>query len=249
MHMPPLLSQIENHEVEATRAATTAKGYFSARTVRSDRYRLLNMPVATCPRIIPLSRGRALWARAWPRKYFLYTFLSPSPLSPLSSLSFPPRAFHFSPSQRVSSSNRNFPDPSTSFALIILPLYSVLRVIADAHARGFTQAYTHTITHSSDPTRTRLSYPIYTRYIYRYIYVWYIYIYVYIRYISDHINLAKWAMHMLMATEGFRQAAKRNGAGRKESESVGVECPLGIWVSFLCICMHMYAHACNTGRI
>lgn len=186
MHMPPLLSQIENHEVEATRAATTAKGYFSARTVRSDRYRLLNMPVATCPRIIPLSRGRALWARAWPRKYFLYTFLSPSPLSPLSSLSFPPRAFHFSPSQRVSSSNRNFPDPSTSFALIILPLYSVLRVIADAHARGFTQAYTHTITHSSDPTRTRLSYPIYTRYIYIDMYMCDIYICIYQIYIGSY---------------------------------------------------------------
>lgn len=51
---------------------------------------------------------------------------------------------------------------------------------------------------------------------------------------------------MLMATEGFRRAAVWNGAGEERGER-GRRMPtgyLGIFF-YVCICMHMYAHACS----
>lgn len=178
MHMPPLLSQIENHEVEATRAATTAKGYFSARTVRSDRYRLLNMPVATCPRIIPLSRGRALWARAWPRKYFLYTFLSPSPLSSLS-------LFPFTSIPLLTFAAGIFVEPKFPRSLDLVCINYPSVVFRLARNCGCTRTRIHPRVHPHYHALERWSnsYPfivpdIYQIYIYRYVYVWYIYMYI-----------------------------------------------------------------------
>ena len=86
-----------------------------------------------------------------PSLFLSFCFSSCPSFFPLfSPLPFPPEAFHFSPSQRVRLVEPKF--PRLDLVCINYPsLYSVLRVIADAHARTNTRihprAYTRAPTH------------------------------------------------------------------------------------------------------
>ena len=206
------------------------------------------MPVATCPRIISLSRGRALWARALARKYFLCAFLFP-PLSlslslslsfsscpsffPFFSLLSPLEAFHFSPSQRVRLVELKF--PQLDLVCINYPsLYSVLRVIADAHARTNTRIHpptrVHTCTHTHGKRRRPTSVRVYRRAIAD--------IYRVISILLSEQCICLWRRKVFdRRPESNEKEKERANAGR------GRRMPTGhsSFYAYVCICMHTHA--------